>query len=268
MTALSKALTHLRGKRNQSQLARDANVSRAYYSLLESGGGEGAGTKRKDPSLEFLRKVARTLIGDELETNKQVRDACRLGLAALDYPFNDPFEDMVGSIDNEIEVQSKSSVEEIWIIADVIAENVHAKLLEQTVKNLMRDPPVRYVYFVPRGGQWDTFLKLVELSLKRMRVKDPHFLHKENRLRAVACPSMLCVVPIRVLNPSSSPKVTITLGETLDHLLLFSLAPAQVKTVVTELTGILSGLGLQREWTSDHVTYELLYPLEGGKASG
>jgi hypothetical protein len=79
---------------------------------------------------------------------------------------------------------------------------------------------------------------------------------------------MMCVVPIRVLNPASSAKVTITLGEKLDDLLLYSLAQAQVRTVISELTGILHGLKLQREWTSDQVTYELLYPISGGKASG
>jgi len=240
----------------QEDLAEKLNVSRGYLSLLESEGEKG----EKLPSLQLLTKLCDVLIirGQKYKSRSQLDQITRLSLAALDLPDVDLFEDLLGTLQDEIHLQQQRSIHELWIISDALAEKHSEALLETTVANL-RDN-VRYVYFVPHGDgelEWNEALARISTRLKPGSVPG-------RGLVAIASPKLMCVSRIRIVNPGMrDAQGTVSLGP-LQDVVLHRLQQGQVERVQSELAPVLVALARAPEHTTgDGTTFRRLYPEEG-----
>lgn len=250
--ALSSALAHLRQSKRltQGDVAEKLQISRSYYSLLETGGD-------KEPSLEFLRRLSTLLVGEELESPERLRDAARLGLAALGFEFKDPFAELIGDSEDELKIQADPAVKGVWIMSSVLGEVRDPRALRRTVANLVRPDPVHYVFFVPHGrNEWSTCLRLIEAAVPRGQAASL----SDGRLRAVACPQLTCVPPVSIVHLTTTRKATVTLGNPTVDPLFYALDQSQIDAIVTELEQVLSGLQSEVTWQAEHASYTRLYP--------
>jgi hypothetical protein len=185
-----------------------------------------------------------------------------LGLAALGYDFTDPHARLIGTVDQEVSIQTDKRLEEVWVISEILGETLSEKLLHQTIDNLLQRNPVRYKYFVPHGrSQWPACLELMRSTILDRPGGDPSVL-EDGRLVAIECPPMTCIIPIRILTLSSSERLAaITLGDpTKKRPLFYELESSQVNKIVAELTGVIGNLKLRSSWVSEYATYRRLYP--------
>lgn len=251
----ARALTELRTRRGltQDELAARIKVSRGYMSLLESARG-------KIPSINVLRDICNVLVirRGQQRYRSELQQIARLALAALDLDDTELYEDFLGTLEDEPGLQRQPTVNEIWILSDVLGENRKPALLETTVANLQEG--VRYAYFVPQGEgelEWSRCEKTIMQSLPAP------FELPTGRLLAVACPKLLCLARIRVVNPGvRSAQGSISLGP-LEDIVLHALQPEQVAAIHRELGAVLGALAAKAEYTAeDGATYARLYPKE------
>lgn len=220
-TKLAVVLTQLRERAglSRSQLAKKIGVSQAYLAMLENSTYQNP----KSPSLEVLRQLYHCL------SQSKQRDAFALIQAVLEVEDITPSIMPYGGLVDEAKRQLKEDVKEIWIISDLLGENIYEKLFETTYNNILKKN-VSYVYFLPFGSdQWHGLIE----RLKRMKKISTAQL--ERCVTCIECSPLMFMARIALFNPrDKTAHGTITLGS-MSSFTLFQLERDQIEGICKTL---------------------------------
>lgn len=232
----------------QQALADEMGLSRGYVSLLESV------NEGKKPSVDMLAKLCRVLEINDLSNPGHRRKFWRLMTSCLNIEASgDPFTDAIGGFDDELRCQQLQSINELWIISDLLAENHVVGFLHQTAENLRAG--VRYVFFVPQGSgedEWRTCLDRL-VSEEKLELQSL----PADRLLAIASPATTCVPSVRLSNPGlRTADGVVSVGQGITDLLLYRIPRRQVDELFTRLRPVVNNLAVQ----NTEQAYVRLYP--------
>ncbi|MGI0016971.1 MAG: helix-turn-helix transcriptional regulator, partial [Nitrososphaera sp.] len=123
-------MTNLRERAglSRSQLAKKIGVSSSYLSMLENSTYQNS----KSPSLDILRQLYHSL------SKSRQSDAFDLIQAILETDELAPSVMPYGGLSEESQRQLKADVREVWIISDLLGENVYDGLFEATYSNILK----------------------------------------------------------------------------------------------------------------------------------
>lgn len=220
-TKLAVVLISLREKAglSRSQLAKKIHVSQAYLAMLENSTYQNP----KNPSLEVLRQLYREL------SNAKKSDVFDLTEAILETEELAPLIIPYGGLTEEAQRQSEEDVKEVWVISDLLGENIHDKLFETTCSNILKRN-VLYVYFLPFGSdQWPGLIE--RFNRKKKIGKD----HLERCVTCIECPPLMTLARIALFNPrEKTAHGTITLGS-MGSYTFFQLEKEKIESMVKTL---------------------------------
>jgi transcriptional regulator with XRE-family HTH domain len=220
-TKLAVALTQLRERAglSRSELAKKIGVSHAYLAMLENSNYQNP----KSPSLEVLRQLYHTL------SQSRQKDAFAIIQAVLEVEDIAPPILTHGGLDDEARRQLKEDVSEIWIISDLLGENIHEKLFETTYNNILKRN-VSYVYFLPFGSdQWHGLIERLKRT-KKMRTEQ-----LQRCVTCIECAPLMFMARIALFNPrEKSTHGTITLGS-MGSYTFFQLEKEQIENICKTL---------------------------------
>jgi len=251
-TKLAVVLTNLRERAgiSRSQLAKKIGVSPAYLSMLENS----THCNPKNPSLDVLRQLYHYL-----SKSKQT-DAFAIIQAILE--VDEPASPiMPHGVSDEAQRQLKADVKDIWIISDLLGENVDDELFDVTQHNILKRN-VNYVYFLPFGS--DQWSGLIDRILRRKKISKSQL---ERCVTCIECTPLMFLARIAIFNPrEKTANGTITLGG-MGSFTFFNLAKEEVericKTLLVPLQSLITAKtdkSLPRSITLPSGRFDLVFP--------
>lgn len=198
-TKLAVVLADLRERAGLSrgQVAKKVGVSASYLSMLENSTYQNP----KLPSLEILRQLYHSI-----SKSKQI-DAIELINALLDTDEINPSAVLHEGVHEEAQRQVRDDVKEVWIISDLLGENIYDNLFESTCNNILTRG-VLYVYFIPFGS--DQWYGLIERFKRKSKINEELL---RRSVTCIECPPLTFLTRIALFNPrEKTAHGTITLG--------------------------------------------------------
>lgn len=220
-TKLAVVLTSLRERAglSRSKLAQKIGVSPSYLSMLENATGQNP----KSPSLEILRQLYHSL------SKSRQSDAFELLQAILETDELVPSVMPYGGLSEEAQRQLKADVREVWIISDLLGENVYDGLFEATYNNILKRG-VSYVYFLPFGS--DQWPGLIERFKRKKKISKERL---ERCVTCIECTPLMFLARIALFNPrDKTAHGTITLGS-MGNYTFFQLEKEQIESIYKTL---------------------------------
>lgn len=252
-TKLAVVLTSLRERAglSRSMLAQKIGVSPSYLSMLENA----TSKNPKSPSLEILRQLYHSL------SKSRQSDAFELLQAILETDELAPSVMPYGGLSEEAQRQLKADVREVWIISDLLGENVYDGLFEATYNNILKRS-VSYVYFLPFGS--DQWPGLIERFKRKKKFSKEQL---ERCVTCIECTPLMFLARIALFNPrDKTAHGTITLG-TMGNYTFFQLEKEQIESIYKTLLVPLQSLttaktdkALARTISLPSGRFELVFP--------
>jgi transcriptional regulator with XRE-family HTH domain len=252
-TKLAVVLTNLRERAglSRSQLAKKIGVSSSYLSMLENSTYQNS----KSPSLDILRQLYRSLSklrqSDAFDLIQAILETNELAPAVMPY----------GGLTEEAQRQLKEDVQEVWIISDLLGENVYDKLFEATYNNILKRN-VSYVYFLPFGS--DQWPGLIERFNRKKKISKDQL---ERCVTCIECPPLMSLARIALFNPrEKTAHGTITLGS-MGSYTFFQLEKEKIESIcktllipLQNLTTAKTDKALPRTISLPSGRFELVFP--------
>lgn len=237
------------GFKTQKELADKLGWNRSIISNLES----------KNRAEQYLPTIRRLRQLCDVLASENVNDRIELISAALGTSLSG-LAITTGKIEDEAELQ-KEEFEEIWVISDILAENVSDSFLKSTIENIGHSNPRKYVYFIPsKSEQFDHLLEQLEaaecLSNKNI----------EEHVTCITCPEIMFFSRITIKNPG---KLSFATGKMSmeEGAKIIDLPHTQVFNIISILIQVEKGLRRKFEKREQELTinarggnFSLIYP--------